>query len=204
MSKQIRKNRYEKNLRIGVRLNGDKFVLLDGNPLPKLRANALGELLLRPDVIESWADRDRFTRDDVARMLEKGSRVFLGVSPYLVGNPTAEGLLREPEKMKLKTEYWLVEVHLDQDLCIRIRGDQEARLEKCKCMISALKREASSINHAFTIVSEAYETQRLSHTGNVFERAYTWIEPTGWKTLDQLRLDAIAELLTRSRSKSPG
>jgi len=32
ISKQIRKNKYEKNLRIGVRFNGDKFVLLDGDP----------------------------------------------------------------------------------------------------------------------------------------------------------------------------
>src|SRR6476660_7891819 len=98
------------------------------------------------------------------------------------------------EKMRLLTDYWLVEVHLVQDLSIRIRGDHEARLEKCRCAIPALKRKASSINHAFTVVSEAYETQRLSHTGNVFERAYTWVEPGGWRTLDQLRLSAIGEV----------
>jgi len=199
MSKQIRKTRYEKNLRIGVRFDGDKFVLLDGRPLPKLRSNAVGELLLRPDVIESSTDRDRFTQDVVVRMLGGGSRVFLGVSPHLVGDSAAEGLLREPQKMKLKTEYWLAEVRLDQDLCIRIRGDQEARLEKCKCMILALKREASSVNHAFTIVSEAYETQRLSHTGNVFERAYTWVEPAGWRTLDELRVSVIADHVAAAR-----
>jgi hypothetical protein len=193
MSKQVRKNRYKKNLRIGVRFNGDKFVLLNGSPLPKLRMNAVGELVLEPDVIENWADRERFTRDDVVRMLERGSRIFLGVSPHLVGDPSAEGLLREPEQMKLKTEYWLVEVHLEQDLRIRIRGDQEARLEKCKCMIPALKREASSVNHAFTLVSENYETQRLSHTGNVFERAYTWVEPGRWRTLDEIRLSVISD-----------
>ena len=138
MSKQVQKNRYTKNLRIGVRFNGDKFVLLNGNPLPKLRMNAVAELVLQPDVIEDCADRERFTRDDVVRMLERGSRIFLGVSPHLVGAPSPEGLLREPAQMKLKTEYWLIEVHLEQDLSIRIRGDQEARLEKCKCVIPAL------------------------------------------------------------------
>jgi hypothetical protein len=45
---------------------------------------------------------------------------------------------------------------------------------------------------------------RLSHTGNVFERAYARIEPTGWQTLDQLRLTAIAGLLASSRSKTVG
>lgn len=101
--------------------------------------------------------------------------------------------------MKLKTEYWLIEVHLEQDLSIRIRGDQEARLEKCKCVIPALRREASSVNHAFTLVSEAYETQRLSHTGNVFERAYTWVEPAGWRTLAELRLRVIADHVAAAR-----
>jgi hypothetical protein len=192
MSQQVRKNRNKKNLRIGVRFNGDEFVLLNGSPLPKLRTNAVGELVLQPDVIEDWADRERLTRDDVVRMLERGSRIFLGVSPHLVGDPSAEGLLREPEQMKLKTEYWIVEVRLEQDLRIRIRGDQEARLEKCKCLIPALKREASSVNHAFTLASEAYETERLSHTGNVFERAYTQVEPAGWRTLDEIRVSVIS------------
>jgi hypothetical protein len=203
MNKKVRKSKYEKNLRIGIRFEGDKLVLLDGSPLPKLRPNAVGELLVQPDVIESWADRERFTKDDVCRILEKGTGVFLGVSPYLIGDPAAEGLLREPEQMKLKTEYWLVEVRLEQDLCIRIRGDQEARLEKCKCTIPALKRDASSINHAFTIVSERYETQRLSHTGNVFQRAYTWVEPGGWRTLDELRLTAIASVPSRTSARGP-
>ena len=193
MSKQVRKNRYKKNLRIGVRFNGDKFVLLNGSPLPKLRMNSVGELVLQPDVIEDWADRERLTRDDVVPMLQRGARIFLGVSPHLVGDPSAEGLLREPEQMKLKTEYWLVELQLEQDLNIRIRGDQEARLEKCKCVIPALKREASSVNHAFTLVSENYETQRLSHTGNVFERAFTLVEPGRWRTLDEIRLSVISD-----------
>lgn len=98
MSKQIRKTRYEKNLRIGVRFDGDKFVLLDGRPLPKLRSNAVGELLLQADVIENSADRDRFTRDDVVRMLERGSRIFLGVSPHLVGDPSGKVCYANPSR----------------------------------------------------------------------------------------------------------
>jgi hypothetical protein len=63
MSKQIHNTRYEKKLRIGVRFDGAKFVLLDGSLLPKLRKNAVGELLLQPEVIEDRAARTRFTRD---------------------------------------------------------------------------------------------------------------------------------------------
>jgi hypothetical protein len=54
--------------------------------------------LLRPDVIEDRTARAHFTRDNVVRIIEKGSVVFLGVSPNLVADPRAEGLLRDPKK----------------------------------------------------------------------------------------------------------
>src|SRR5208337_2134709 len=72
---------------------------------------------------------------------------------------------------------------------------QTFTLESCRCVIPALKLEATSINHAFTLISEAYETKRLSHTGNVFERAYTPVGPKRWQTLDDLRIKAIAQSL---------
>jgi hypothetical protein len=140
MSKQIRKTRYEKNLRLGVRFDGNNFVLLDGSPLPKLHTGAIAELVLRPEAIEDQIARARFIQDDLLPILEKGARVFIGIGPHLVGNPNLDGLLRDPQQMGLHTEYWLVEVRLEQDLRIRIRGDQEARLEKCKCVIPALKK----------------------------------------------------------------
>jgi hypothetical protein len=64
------------------------------------------------------------------------------------------------------TEYWLVEVRLLQDLYLRIRGDQEGRLEYCQCFIPAFGKEAISLNHAFFQISQAYETRRKSHSGS--------------------------------------
>lgn len=193
MSKQIRKPRYEKSLRIGVQFDGSNFVLLDGSPLPKLHKGSVCELVLRPEVIQNPKDCERFILDEVVRILESGTAVLVGVSPHLVGDPKANGLIRDPQAVKLQTEYWFVELLLQEDLYIRIRGDQKAKLEKCKCLIPALNREATSVNHAFTLVSEAYETERLSHTGNVFDRVYTCVGPGGWRTLDDLRLKAITE-----------
>jgi hypothetical protein len=196
MSKQLKKARYEKRLRIAVRFDGEKLVLLDGRPLPDLCTGAVGELVLRPEAIQNPEDRGRLVQDEAVRILEKGAVVYLGVGPHLV-DPEAAGLLRNPQAIGIQTEYWLVEVHLEQDLHIRIRGDQEAKLVVCKCSIPALKREANSINHAFTVVSEVYETGRLSHTGNVFERAYALFRPKFWRPLDDFRIRAIAESLGR-------
>ena len=197
MSKQIKKGQYEKRLRLAVRFDGARFALLDGSPLPAIAKDAVCELVLRPEQLQNPDDRDRFVRDEVFPILTQGTTVLLGVSPHSVGDPKALGLISNPQEIGVQTEYWLIEVRLKQDLKIRIRGDQEAKLEPCSCLIPSLKREATSINHAFTLISETYETERLSHTGNVFERAYTLVGPKRWQTLDDLRIKAIAQSLQR-------
>jgi len=152
---------------------------------------------VRPEQLQNPDDRDRFVRDEVFPILTQGSTVLLGVSPHSVGDPKALGLICNPQEIGVQTEYWLVEVRLKQDLKIRIRGDREAKLEPCSCLIPSLEREATSVNHAFTLISETYETERLSHTGNVFERAYTPVGPKRWQTLDDLRIKVIAQSLQR-------
>ena len=160
------------------------------------------ELVLRPEFLQNPEDRDRFVRDEVFSLLSQGSSVLLGVSPHSVSDPKAQGLICNPQEIGVQTEYWLVEIRLQDDLRIRIRGDKEAKLEPCKCHIPALKRDVSSVNHAFTVISETYETQRLSHTGNVFQRAYTPVGPKRWKTLDELRIIAITQSLQKKPDSS--
>jgi len=204
VSKQIKKQQYEKRLRIAVRSTGEGFTLLDGNPPPAIVKGAICELVVRPEALQNPDDRNRFVQDEVISILGEDSPLLLGVSPHSVGNPKAPGLNCSPQQIGVQTEYWLVEIRLLEDLRIRIRGDQEAKLEPCTCVIPALKREATSVNHAFTIISEAYETERLSHTGNVFQRAYIPIGPKRWQTLDDLRISAIAQSLQRKFEFSVG
>ena len=94
----------------------------------------------------------------------------------------------------IHTPYKFVEITLNADLWLQVRGDQEARLSSCPCNISALNKEAESLNQAFTLISEAYETKRLSHSGNVFERVYAQDERGNWQNLDEFRLRAIQRL----------
>jgi hypothetical protein len=70
----------------------------------------------------------------------------------------------------------------------------------CVCTIPSLNMEAESLNHAFTIISEAYETKRRSHSGNVFERAYAQNDSGHWNNLDDLRLETLHRMLA-DRSK---
>ena len=200
MNGQVGKQRFEKHLRIGVRFDGTRFVLQNGSPLPALAKDSVAELVLVPDCIQDENVRASFTGEKSVLLLKEGSFVMVGVSPTMIESPSPEGLLLA-SNIPIISTYLFVEVRLGADLWLQVRGDQEARLSPCLCTIPALRQEAESLNHAFTLISGAYETKRLSHSGNVFERAHTHVGSGKWKSLDELRLDAIQRMLSGATDK---
>jgi len=66
-----------------------------------------------------------------------------------------------------------VEVILQEDLILNIKGYKKATLKSCKCTIPALgDKEVNSLNHAYTLISEKFEPSRLSRGGNVFKKLF--------------------------------
>ena len=62
-------------------------------------------------------------------------------------------------------------------LWLNVKGlDKTDIISSPICMPDGCKEKtAISLNHAFTMLSEMYETHRLSHTGNVYNRvSITW------------------------------
>lgn len=196
MDSQLSKERYEKRLRIAIRFDGTSFVLLDGQPIPALAKDSIAELVVAPECIENAAIRATLSRQKNTPFLKQGTFVLVGVSPSMIEDCFADGLFSASE-FRIPSEYVFVEVRLDADLRLVVRGDQEARLSASSCRIPALNKEAKSLNHAFTLISEAYEIKRLSHSGNVFERAYAQDESGKWQNLNELRKLAIQQVLPR-------
>jgi len=197
MSGQVSKDRFQKRLRIGVRFDGTSFVLLDGKPLPKLTEGSYAELVVAPESIEDENVRAHLSGQRSIQFLPEGSLILLGVSPTMIGDNPPPGLI-QPERHPIPSGELFVEVQLDADLYLQLRGDQETRLSPCLCTILALNKEAQSLNHAFTLISEAYETKRVSHSGNVFDRGYLMFASGLWTGLDQLRTEAIAKSLSNT------
>ena len=193
MSEQFSKKRFEKHLRIGIRFDGDRIVLLDGSPLPALSKNAVAELIVAPEAILDSVVRARFLEGRAIQILERDSHVFFGVSPTMVGSLRADGLLSSLV-LEINSDYWFVKGKLEAPLMLQVRGDQEARLSSCSCTIPSLNATADSLNHAFSLISVAFETKRRSHSGNVFERVHTQVTEGKWQTLDEIRIAAIAKL----------
>ena len=146
-----------------------------------------------PESIVDSTVRARFLGERAVMILEKNSYVFFGVSPTMIDNMKAVGLI-SPNDLQIISEYWFVEGKLETPLMLQVRGDQEARLSPCSCTIPSLNTTADSLNHAFTLISVAFETKRRSHSGNVFERVHTQAAAGKWQPLDEIRIAAIAKL----------
>lgn len=195
MNGRIGKERFQKRLRIGIQFDGTNFVMLNGQPLPKLTNGSVAELVIAPESIEDVNVRAGLSDQKSIPFLEKGALILLGVSPTMIGENPPPGLT-QPKRPPIPSGEWFVEVQLNADQRLQLRGDQETRLSPCACTILALKKQAQSLNHAFTLISEAYETKRRSHSGNVFDRGYFMPESGWWQSLDQLRVEAIGRSLS--------
>lgn len=90
-----------------------------------------------------------------------------------------------PPSRTQKTRFW-------QDgggLWLALKGNRAEGLisSELKLPEPVAKRNAQSLNHAFTMLSEVYEPWRISHTGNVYER-FLYKESDGrWYPLQLLR-----------------
>lgn len=83
---------------------------------------------------------------------------------------------------------------LREPLSIRWRGSKLGSLEPAKCEIPVLPRKrAESVNHAYRLVSEAFEPHRRSHTANVFQEVF-YQAGSRWLPLEVLRRNAESDL----------
>ena len=77
---------------------------------------------------------------------------------------------------------------LGGSLGIGLKGSKLGRLGPVKCIIPSLKEpRAESLNHAYRLVSEAFEPERISHAGNVFKKV-VYVDLDGnCRSLEDLR-----------------
>ncbi len=191
MRRQRSQLQWQKQLRIGVRFTEHGFKLLDGSPLPKLKAGTVAEIFVSADAIEEGPSKVALLQEKRTMLLESGKVVLLGMSKAMIGKD-CEGLV-PGSQIRISPEYDYVAVELKGNLFLHMRGDQEARLDDCLCWIPSLKVEARSLNHAFTLASQAFETGRRSHSGNVFERGYALTPQSSWMSLADWRLGVLAQ-----------
>ena len=194
-------DRFKKTYRIGVRFDGQTLTLLDGAPLfPSLRKGCVAELIVSPESVTNQLLEGRLAAETTVKLVDAESYLMVGVSPNML-DTFREGLV-DAVDVPIVSQYVFVPIRLEWPLLLRVRGDQEARLSECSCTIPSLNATAKSLNHAFTLISEAYETKRLSHSGNVFERIYAEMSPGWWRSLDNHRTQALSSMGKQSDGRT--
>jgi hypothetical protein len=189
-------------LRISARLVDGEWLLEDlGVPLP-LENGTLAELTVRPSDVADYALRQALQRHAKCTLLPEGARLMSFVSTARVDSHIYRGLVvpRPPGG----TNAGYVAMRVIEPLHLVVKPPRRPYLDNCDVWIDALVRTAGSINEAHTLISVKYETDRRSHTGNVFHRVlFEETTPQGgrWLPLERLRARAMAEFLTRTRAE---
>lgn len=182
----------DKSVRIPIRINQGQLDFIGDGSLLMLKDGTVGEL-----VVPASAVRDE---NLLASLNREESVLFLSATTQLLFNinlnevpETLRKFVKHPRIHPLPGGY--VEGILQADLYLQIRGTKNPTLKGCRCFIPALEETARSVNHAYSLISMAFEPHRMSHTANVFKKVLYEDEKSGlWQKLDILREQFLAKL----------
>src|SRR5690606_35504250 len=98
------------------------------------------------------------------------------MSPKQYVGPLQRGLqsgFKSDHQHGLESAY-LVPFHLLEPLPLAFHGTKVAELGSCHCRLEGVEVDEPivSINHAYTRLSERFESRRRSHSGNVFKKVF--------------------------------
>jgi hypothetical protein len=176
--------RYESQTRIPFRVAGGLLVdFYTGKALP-LTEGTVGDVVIDSIVVPEHVKR--FLGKEERRIIAlAGSRVLIGLSQAT--DRLAELIPHPLQKIKsLDSKPKCAAGRLTGDLCLLLRGTKKAKLQDAPVRLEGFQEDFVSINQAYTAASQRYETQRRSHSGNVFFT--TFVDgPNGLTLLDDIR-----------------
>jgi hypothetical protein len=192
----VRYDSLEKRTRIRFKVADGKLVhFYDGTPISELREGTIGEIIVNDFEIKDEARVRQYNLEADVDFLPEGTRLLARISTQSVPEHLRKRLHPEGNY----TGDSAVEIILQTDLRLHLRGTKEAQLLPCVCEVPALaeivKDELpASLNQAYTLISTHFEPHRRSHTGNVFNCVFYCPEPLYlWQPLKTLRDQYQAE-----------
>ena len=160
-------DKFARTTRLLVKVSDGKCSMIDGSALPKMKPDAVAELVVSPWDITDEKARAALLQEQRVEFLAAGTSIWARVKQDDIA--TDLKLCSKNKRVWPRTSELVVEIKLQTAVQLVIRGDGRASLGECNCQIPALpKQKCSSVNEAYTRVSEAFEPSRRSHTGNIF------------------------------------
>lgn len=196
---------------VPVKRVGDRWEFFYGGDVP-VQDGAHAQLTLSADQITDERFRQRLTKELTVQILAEGTELRIALSDQSGGGRRfglwpALGRLPVPPGTTRFERVWLGPVQRKQDeaslfpdkapggLWLKLKGMGRSELQSSTVILpeGCSMGKAISLNHAYTVLSERYETHRLSHTGNVYSKVFCQESNHLWYPLDDLRHGVQAE-----------
>ena len=195
---------FEKTVCIPIKFHNGKIEFLYGGPIPELDEGTIGDLVVPEYCLSDKEKLKILSKENVIELLPEGSRLMVSINPkHSLNNNNSKLLYLNKHNTHPPHQGYLAEIILSQPLFLKLRGTKSAVLKECECTIPALPKEnVKSVNHAYSLLSSKFETTRLSHTGNVFDKVYFCSKKANiWLRLRDLRDMKTEEFLKQLLSK---
>ena len=215
----MKPNRFDQTVVIPVKWADGKLQYFHGGAMPKLREGTIGDLVVDRVAVDDEAFlRQVQAASESQLLLEEGAAVYAAVSTSDIPKPLTRyaipggSLTKGGISLVTATQFpdaRFVEIVLLEPLELQLRGTKFGRLKPATCRITSLDQQARSLNHAYALISAAFEPRRISHTGNVFDKILVfWEGRKEWVPLsvrrDLLESNNEAALASRSARIEPG
>lgn len=196
---------------VPVKRVGERWEFFYGGDVP-VREGTLGELTLSANQITDERFRQRVSQEAVVKILEEGAPLLVALSdrskdgsrvgpwPEVLppdippGTTRFERITLGPCKRKAG-QMELDAAHETGGLWLKLKGLERSELSGSTVMMPKgfSTPNATSLNHALTLLSQAYEKHRISNTGNVYTRVFYQEQNGHWYPLNDLRTGVQAE-----------
>ena len=194
MSSVLLTDKFKKTVVIPVLIKNGKIECLDGSELPEIN-DVIAHLVVPALAIKDKEILKTLSDEKEVSILEKDTLLLAQIkidgsdklnNDFLFYLDYVREKYHPSKDIGGLINAGFVEVILMNDLFITLRGTKKAKLKSCKCYIPFLKKEAYSLNHAYTLISQEFEKWRISHSGNVFKDIYC-LENKRWTSIDNIR-----------------
>lgn len=194
----------EKTARIPVKFIDGKFInQITGEEVSGIENKSYCEIVVEAHRVFDYALLDLLMDEETIELLPSETVLYASISPKRIPENLRKYASGEGDKEKL------VEIKLINPLFLKMRGTKPPMLLDCDCDIPSLRETnkefefAESLNHAYRLISTAFEPHRRSFGGSVFLKILIppQAENKNWTRLNSLRQTKIQEHYEQLKSK---
>jgi hypothetical protein len=161
----------DKHVIIPLQVVGGELKPFFDMPMPKLKEGAIVDLVCEEYQLEDKQLALMLNTEEVVNLLSKSTTLFAHMRQERSRQRSALQWGDLSPEVHVDSETFFIPFTIQEDLLLKLRGTRKAELQTCKCDLGdGALLPPTSINQAYTRLSEKYEPSRRSHTGNVFDK----------------------------------